>query len=103
MPPVYDGSGNLLSGGTVTGSNKANWVDSPRVIKVGLFDPNQILTFGNGSNATVTFNNIALFFLEGIVGNGNQAAVQGRFLYYAKGSGGGPVTGPLVRVLRLVQ
>jgi Flp pilus assembly protein TadG len=103
VPPVYDGSGNLLSGGFVTGSNQGNWVDSPRVIKVALYDPNQLLTWGNGSNATVTFNNIALFFLEGTVGNGNQASVMGRFLYYAQGTGGGPVTGPLAKVLRLVQ
>ncbi len=101
VPPVY--TNGVLNPGTgiVTGSNQTNWVDSPRVIKVALFDPNQISSIQGSS--PVTFNNIALLFLQGFQGNGNQAPLVARFLYYAQGTGGGPVTGPLARVLRLVE
>jgi hypothetical protein len=101
VPPVYT-NGVLNSGtGIVTGSTSTNWTDSPRVIKVALFDPNQILT--QNGQTPITFNNIALLFLEGFQGNGTQAPLVARFLYYAQGTGGGPVTGPLVKLLRLVE
>jgi Flp pilus assembly protein TadG len=101
VPPAY--VGNVLQPGTgiVTGSNQTNWLDSPRVIKVALFDPNQIAS--QHGNTPIIFNNIALLFLQGIQGNGPNRTVVARFLYYAKGNGGGPVTGPLVKVLRLVE
>lgn len=74
---------------------------SPRVIKVGLFDPTQITGPGMQS---IRFNNFALFFLEG---QGSQRdPVLARFLYFAGGSGegsGGPNVGTLVLYLRLVE
>lgn len=105
VPPVYVGGALQPGTGVVTGSNQTNWIDSPRVIKIALFDPNQINSLKGGSQ-NITFNNIALMFLEGfqnVGGNPNKFPVVARFLYYAKGTGGGPVTGPLVKVLRLVQ
>jgi len=42
--------------------------------------------------------------LEGMVGNGNQAPVQGRFLYFVHSSGpSGPVAGSLIKKLQLVE
>ena len=51
-------------GGSVTGSKWAEWRDSPRVIKVALFDPAEEVKSGRIS---IGFNNIALMFLEDYV------------------------------------
>jgi hypothetical protein len=94
-----------LNGGTggIDGSSYGDWRDSPRVIPVALFDPNQIAGIRSGGNLTLTFNNFALFFVEGFIGQGQQKPLKGRFLYYATGSGVGPVTGPLTKILQLVE
>jgi putative Flp pilus-assembly TadE/G-like protein len=92
--------------GAVEGSSYSDWRSSPRVVAVPLFDPSQIVGLQSGGNLQLTFNNIGLFFIEGFAGSGAQAPVQGRFLYYANGTGvgpGGATTGSLVRVLRLVE
>jgi Flp pilus assembly protein TadG len=105
VPPVYVNGVPQPGTGVVTGSNQTNWVDSPRVIKIALFDPNQVAALRGGS-VNITFNNIALMFLEGfqdVGGNPNKFPLVARFMYYAQGTGGGPVTGPLVKVLRLVE
>ncbi|MEJ2541405.1 MAG: pilus assembly protein TadG-related protein [Gemmatimonadota bacterium] len=76
-------------------------VNSPRVIKVALFDPRQITSSGMQS---IEFNNFALMFLEE-QGSG-QNPVIARFMYYAGGTGDGstgPGGGSLVRYLRLVE
>jgi len=65
----------------------SDWRGSPRVIKVGVFDPNQIANVQGGGNLTLTFNNIALLFLEGLTGEGANEVVQARFLYYVSGTG----------------
>ena len=75
---------------------------SPRVIKVGLFDPT--LWMQNPGRGDVAFNNFALFFLEGQASR--RDPVVARFLYFASGSGegsGGPNLGTLVLYLRLVE
>ena len=96
-----------LNGGTggVDGvsSQYGDWRNSPRVIPIALFDPNQIAGIQSGGNLSLTFNNFALFFVEGFIGNGVQAPLKGRFLYFATGTGTGPVVGPLTKVLQLVQ
>ncbi|HEX7119422.1 MAG TPA: pilus assembly protein TadG-related protein [Longimicrobiales bacterium] len=84
---------------SVQGSKYANWLDSPRVIIVPLYDPAAITDPGK---TTITFNNFALFFIE------EQATrrdpVTGRFLYYTEGVGGNaPGSGSLVKFLRLVE
>lgn len=72
---------------------------SPRVIKVALFSPDQIVKSGM---QTITFNNFALLFLEDQPNP--QAPVIARFMYFAGGEGGvGESTGTLVRFLRLVE
>jgi Flp pilus assembly protein TadG len=96
-PSLNDGKGG------VDGSAYGDWRNSPRVLPVALFDPNQIAGIQSGGNLSLTFNNFALFFVEGFVGTGQQKPLRGRFLYYATGSGVGPVTGPLTKILQLVE
>lgn len=84
---------------TVKGSKYSSWMDSPRVVRLALFDPSQITKSGK---QTIRFNNYALMFIE------QQAQMKdpitGRFLYYASGDASGPsTTGSLVKALRLVQ
>lgn len=76
--------------------------DSPRVIIVGLVDPEQLIGSGSDRPTSVRFNNFALLFLEEQAGT--QAPVVARFLYYVNGAGDvGPSTGPLVKTLRLIE
>lgn len=94
-PGAYWDSGT----NTVAGSSYAGgWMQSPRVVKIALFDPSQITKSGM---QTIKFNNFALMFIE--AQNSNKDPITGRFLYYASGSGGGPNTGSLVKVLQLVH
>ncbi len=82
-------------------SNLPDWRSSPKVIKVGIYNPELISTF-NGS-ADVEFNNVGLFLLENV---DNQDNITGRFLYYVTGSGSGDETasgGSLVKHLVLVE
>jgi Flp pilus assembly protein TadG len=81
--------------GAVAGTNPSygDWRGSPRVIKVGVFDPHQISSVSVdgkskvscGGNCELQFNNIALLFLEGLSPSGD--IVQARFLYYVSGTG----------------
>lgn len=85
--------------GAVEGSAwGSDWINSPRVVKIALFDPLQVTKSGMQS---IEFNNFALFFIEDQAGP--QDPVVGRFLYYAPGDAEGSTTGSLVFVLRLVE
>jgi hypothetical protein len=85
----------------VVSSNSPDWRNSSRVMKVALFDPNQLASLSPQGSATVEFNNVALFFIESADNNDN---ITGRFLYYVSGesTGGGP-TASLIRRVRLVE
>ncbi len=99
-----DTEGNLtgyVSGSTYGGSlDDTSWMESPRVIKVAMIDPDQIV--GSGMQE-VEFNNFALLFLEEQTSMHDD--VTARFLYYVDGSGGavGPTTSPLVKIIRLIE
>lgn len=74
-------------------------VNSPRIIKIALFQPDEIQ--GSGMQS-IKFNNFALMFLEE-QGN-SQDPVVARFMYWPTGEeSNGPETGTLVRYLRLVE
>ena len=76
-----------------------NPMGSPRVIKVAMYDPTQIDKPGMQD---IKFNNFALFFIE--EQKNQKDPITGRFLFYVSGEDApGPSTGPLVRVLRLVE
>ena len=111
--PTFQGIGDLISNdpdaewdpstNSVTGSawenTEGGWMSSPRVIKIALFDPTQMT---GGGMQDLTFNNIALMFLEDQ--RSPRDPIVGRFLYFANGSGGGgPTSGSLVLYLRLVE
>lgn len=97
-----------MSTGTITGS-KYPGTTSPRVIKIALFDPHQLATIQSnwkapGAPHTVTLNNIAVMFLEGMQGTAATSPVVARFMYYAPGgSASGGTPGTLVKTLRLVK
>jgi hypothetical protein len=86
---------------TIRNSNAGNWRNSPRVIKVGFFDPSQLLA--PPPMNFVTLNNIGLIFVESWDPTLN--AINGRFFYFASGAGelSTANTGTLVKRLRLVQ
>jgi len=85
---------------TVKGSTwGSDWFNSPRIVKIALFNPTQIT--GPGKQ-TIRFNNFGLMFFE--EQKRNKDPVTGRFLYYVSG-GGTPGTekGSLVKALQLVR
>jgi Flp pilus assembly protein TadG len=88
--------------GTVKNSDWAEWRDSPRVIKVALFDPAEEYKSGRIS---ITFNNFALMFVEKYDRDqgSNEDAVFARFLEFAEGSSTEGPGGPLAKVLRLME
>lgn len=91
--------------GAVTGSSYGeNWRDSPRVIKVAVYDPAEVHKSGKLS---IEFTNIALMFVEGMRQEGEGPdktdAVVARFLTYAEGTGAAGPTGPLTLILKLVE
>lgn len=91
----WDPSTQTVKGSTFGGS----WMNSPRVVKLALFAPGQITKSGM---TTITFNNFALMFIESQ--KTQKDPVTGRFLYFVSGSGDpGPVTGSLVKTLKLVK
>lgn len=92
--PAADGGKGAVVGSSFGG----DWISSPRVVKIALFDPFQVTKSGMIS---IEFNNFALFFIE--EQRSRRDPVVGRFLYYAPGSGEGPTRGSLVYVLRLVE
>lgn len=85
---------------SITGSQfGGDGMTSPRVVKIAIFDPSEIE--GSGMQ-TIRFNNFALMFIEDQ--QSMRDPVVGRFLYYVNGEeSAGPVTGSLVRYLRLVE
>jgi hypothetical protein len=88
----------------VSGSHPENWRASPRVIKVALFNPEDI---AHGMNQ-MRFVNMATFFLEDPtkiypgVNPPFMAPITGRLVSFTSGSAG-PETGSLVKRLRLVE
>ena len=94
---VTAGTVGLLQGGTCT-DTYVGWQSSPRVMMVPLFDPSQI----QSGRTSLTFNNLALIFLEGQ--DNAHSSVNARFLFYAKSTGPlAPVTGSLIKKLQLVE
>ena len=84
---------------SVTGSKYGNWMDSPRIVRLAIFDPTQITKSGA---QTIRFNNFALMFIE--QQSQMKDPVTGRFLYYVPGdASGASTTGSLVKTLRLVK
>jgi hypothetical protein len=71
-------------------------LNSPRVIKVVLYDPDEVAKSGKQA---IKVNNIALLFVESY--SNNTKNISGRFIKYADGNSAG--NGTLVKVLQLVE
>ncbi len=94
---VYNTTTHQVTG-SVMGDN--NWMDSPRLVKVPLYDPNEVLHQGNTQMHVIGFGG---FWLQGY--NTSQGTVIG---YYVKdsvvaASSTGPAPGPVLKTLRLVE
>ena len=93
--PTADGG----RGGVAQSDLGDNWINSPRIVKVALFEPGQVS--GSGMQS-VQFNNFALLFIEGQANRTDP--VVGRFLYYVTGDDdSGDTTGSLALFVRLVE
>lgn len=71
-------------------------LNSPRVIKVVLYDPDEVVKSGKQA---IRVNNIALLFVESY--NNSTKNISGRFIKYADGTSAG--NGTLVKTLQLVE
>ena len=83
---------------TVINSAAENWLDSPRVIKIALWDPIEVQKSGKTS---IKFTNIALLFVE--KQKKMHDPIIARFITYAEGSSTTGPGGPLIKALRLVE
>jgi hypothetical protein len=96
-PNAYWDPGTNTVKGSTWGSN---WMQSPRVTNIALFDPTQITA--SGKQTTIRFNNFAMMFIE--AQNQSKDPLTGRFLYYVSGSGApGTQNGSLVKGVHLVR
>lgn len=91
--------------------------NSPRLLTIVLFDPNDIqkmkpVNQGGIGQHTIIPNNFALYWVEGFHCPGQQNAqgncpaqspVKGRFVQFAQGTGGGPSNGSLVLQVQLIK
>ncbi|MET0396547.1 MAG: pilus assembly protein TadG-related protein [Longimicrobiaceae bacterium] len=93
--PTQQGMGIRIPNGENTTFDEAlAGKQTPRVIKLVLYDPGELM---KGGKQTVVINNIALMYVESV--NGDD--ITGRFLKYAEGVGQG--TGSLIKTLQLVE
>jgi hypothetical protein len=100
---VVGPDGNYLPPGVVDASDTSGPLveKSPQIVNMILIGPDQITKSGM-QNVTVT--NLAMFFIEGIEGSGNNERVIGRFFGPMKGTNPtGTTTSPEVKILRLVE
>ena len=90
---------------TIDGSSYLDWTKSPRVITIGLVDPEYWIA--DKKNATPDpgsqFTNFARMFLMGSDSNGPPDNIQAIFLGMAPGGDPGPTAHTLVKVLQLIQ
>jgi hypothetical protein len=90
---------------TVDGSSYPDWTKSPRVITIGLVDPQYWIA--DKKNATPDpgskFTNFARMFLIGSSNKGPPDNIQAIFIGMAPGGDPGPTAHTLVKVLQLIQ
>jgi hypothetical protein len=86
----------------VEGSSYQDWTKSPRVVIIGLVDPNYWIFDAKNTkpDPNTKFSNFARMFILDADKNNNIQAV---FLGTAPGGGGGPTGGSLVKILQLIQ
>lgn len=90
---------------TVVNSDWPDWTESPRVVIVGLIDPNYWIanSSNNKPDAGSVFTNFARIFILPNDPGGPPENIHALFIGTAPGGGGGPTGGPLVKVLQLIE
>ena len=114
--PTRQGTGALIDADTSSQWNEAvglpesnlyhavdgSWMNSPRVIRIPVYDPEVALVNGRTDMVVAGF---AGFWIESI--DPHQATVIGRFLqmraFGQSGPAAGPTAGPVLKMLRLVE
>ena len=85
--------------------NDNNWMDSPRVVRIPIYDP--FIALSNGKTNMVVAD-FAGFWVDNCVKDGNQGTVYGRFIPASafgesEGAGSGENPGPVLKTIRLVE
>jgi Putative Flp pilus-assembly TadE/G-like len=114
--PTRQGSSDLVNADTGSQWNEAvglpesslyhvvdgSWMNSPRVVRIPIYDPEVALVNGRTDMVVAGF---AGFWIESI--DPHQATVIGRFLpmraFGQAGPSAGPTVGPVLKILRLVE
>ena len=92
------GSVKLLSNANTCTVDYPDWMSSPRVAVVPLFNPEQV----QSGKTKLRFNNLALIFIENQ--KSRHEPVVARFLYFVRSGGpADPHAGSLVKTLKLVE
>jgi hypothetical protein len=90
---------------TVVGSSFPDWTQSPRVVTIGLISP--IYWTAASRNAKPdpgsVFTNFARMFIMPTPQGGPPQNIQAIFIGPAPGGAGGPIGGPLVKILQLIE
>jgi hypothetical protein len=83
----------------------SNWMNSPRVVRIPIYDPNIALSNGKDSMVVAA---LAGFWVEKCEKQGQQGTVYGRFIPGSAfgettGPNPGPTAGPALKTIRLVE
>jgi Flp pilus assembly protein TadG len=97
---------NKVEGSRYPDRTRDGLPDSPRVVVVALYDPENEMT--GPSDNTIQFNNFAKIWVDerppGCAGASCKSAIMGRFLGFVGGrGGGGGSTGSLIKVVQLIK
>lgn len=95
-------------------NTEGDWMKSPRVVRVVIYDPRIPITGGgsggdSGTGASIPVGyTLAGFWIESVGRQGNDGSVVGRYIPGAAfggtpAGGTGPVTGPVIKVISLVE
>jgi Putative Flp pilus-assembly TadE/G-like len=97
----WDTSTNLPTSDKYNGDN---WLNSPRVVRIPIYDPRDAISNGKTDMVVAA---LAGFWVEGCEKQGQQGTVYGRFIpmsAFGEFSGpAGPTTGPALKSIRLVE
>jgi hypothetical protein len=83
----------------------SDWTESPRVFIVALIDPKYWManSINDKPDPGSLFTNFVRIFLEPVDPKGPPENIHARYIGPAPGGAGGPVGGPLVKILQLIE
>lgn len=98
---IRDNPGNQWDNST--NRPQGDWRNSPRVVRIPLYDPSLYNPLLLTPDARLSFNGFALLFLEGVSDAGTpEERIRGRLMFYTDGTTA-ETTSPLVKTVRLVR